>query len=1584
MNTFGRIGFIAALVGVNVFAMDSIDPSLIGHYKLDGNALDSSTNAYHGTVYDAAPAPEGVDSGCYSFNGASTAIIVTDPAAKNRFPAGSPVTISCWVKARSFNSDITTLAALDSGRSIQTRASIRLDSLGRPSYYSRAVDRSLCGGALQTNVWHLLTATHEGSTAKLYVNGSMVAETNSFGTLMGPYAAWGLPGWPLPFQDVPSSFSIGSWTDWCGFPGCIFDGLLDDVRFYNRALASDEVKGLYEATLPQNDAGKLVFWNRLGSETEVQNSVVGASALAFAGSFVPGPFGNGLELNVLNQPGLTFPAEILPRSAGCVEFWARVSEVPSVIPAGERVILLGVPGAQGGINPLMHFNGNDGSANGGLCARLSGIGSAGTGTYGYWTYASVLKGASAADWHHYALVWSVDKIGSLTNPVRRVAMYIDGALNTGSWVGAVLPPQPLILPEDKPLAFLYMQGLTSGRVAMDNLKVWDFAKTDFNDRFDENSGATQTYLSVTISNARGESAPANGNHAYGYGEAVSARVPTVFTDGDTRYICTGATIAGNAFTQSGPTNVTLTLTNSATLTWNWATQYRLETQTEGQGTLTPAELWHDADASVVLTATPANGWGFAGWSGDTDGCLRADRTITVPMSQARKLQATFFDSTGGTDSNDPSLIAHYKFDGNAEDSSKNAYHGTVYDAAPVSEGVDSGCYSFNGASTAVLVTDPAAKNRFPAGSPVTISCWVKARSFNSDITTLAALDSGRMIQTRASIRMDSLGRPYYYSRADDRSLSGGALQTNVWYLLTATHEGSRAKLYVNGSMVAETNSFGTLSGPSSIWGLPGWPLPFQDVPASFSIGSWTDFWGFPSCIFDGLMDDVRFYNRALPPDEIKGLYEANPLPLNLVVSGARGDADPISGTHSYIQSSVITASVPASVTEGTTRYVCTGATVEGNAFTQLESDLAKVTLTLTNSATLTWNWATQYRLETLTEGGGTLTPAEPWQNKDASLTLTASPTNGWMFAGWAGDMDGCTSIDNVITVPMTQARLIKGLFIPIVVLSLDDFARLPQNAALKFRRLSGTWRYSNLIGGLFCESPKPRGTASLQIAVNGPGLLTFEWELPGADGTSTLSCAVGAAARVAKKTSAAESVSLVVPSGARNVTWLLKRDSGSPEVSAIIRDIVWKPLEKASAPLPGNKSVLPQREFTGVSWSGNASAYRVYAGLSSKTLKPVGTGTYSDTAVPADAFKDLIATASGKAFYWRVDAVLRDTFGVEAVIPGTVWSSTVLPPGAPEFESALPCVANFKVGVFGELAPLAILRGTPGTIRCELGAGVLPPGMQLEFRDGAVVVTGVPTKPGRYQATLKLSVKPNLSTTIPGATRVLDMTVTELGAASGTFDGWLSNSQHGEGSVRMSVTSKGRITGKFSLSGKTYTFTAPCYDGLSNDCCFVRLEVRQSADDSFAVAVTIGADGQVSAFVYGDPDASLALVRNRWLGPDAGALILPYVGEYRVALPASDIFPETGGVAAFTVSARSRASVSIVGTTANGKKFVSSGTLVYVPEDESQPARLFLVVYEMPTTATERQGLFGVLEITRDPEGLAPNTVTDIAPLTWW
>lgn len=230
----------------------------------------------------------------------------------------------------------------------------------------------------------------------------------------------------------------------------------------------------------------LVVWNRLGSESEVRNSRVGPDGKLSAGRFVPGRFGKGIELNMQEPFGVTFPAEIVPAAAGCIEFWAKLIDFPQTLPWGEKPGLVGVSekeNATGG--PCLHFNGNDGAANGGLCARLGTIGSAGTAQYGSWTYALALGTDAVSDWHHYALVWNPAGIPGVADGTRGLAVFVDGRLNTGSWSGAVVPPGPWTLPSGGRLGLLCHQGMPSGRVVFDNLKIWNYAKTDFGDRTEE-------------------------------------------------------------------------------------------------------------------------------------------------------------------------------------------------------------------------------------------------------------------------------------------------------------------------------------------------------------------------------------------------------------------------------------------------------------------------------------------------------------------------------------------------------------------------------------------------------------------------------------------------------------------------------------------------------------------------------------------------------------------------------------------------------------------------------------------------------------------------------------------------------------------------------------------------------------------------------------------------------------------------------------------------------------------------------------------------------------------------------------------
>lgn len=134
----------------------------------------------------------------------------------------------------------------------------------------------------------------------------------------------------------------------------------------------------------------------------------------------------------------------------------------------------------------------------------------------------------------------------------------------------------------------------------------------------------------------------------------------------TQRVCTAGAVAGNGYAVASSTNVTLTLTNNATLTWQWQTRYWLAVQTNGSGGVTAADGWYASGSNVVLTADAAPNWHFAGWSGDTNGCVSVGTVITAAMTQARSLAALFeidrytvtFDPQGGVVSTTTAVVTN--------------------------------------------------------------------------------------------------------------------------------------------------------------------------------------------------------------------------------------------------------------------------------------------------------------------------------------------------------------------------------------------------------------------------------------------------------------------------------------------------------------------------------------------------------------------------------------------------------------------------------------------------------------------------------------------------------------------------------------------------------------------------------------------------------------------------------------------------------------------------------------------------------------------------------------------------------------
>jgi hypothetical protein len=78
-------------------------------------------------------------------------------------------------------------------------------------------------------VWTHLAVTHDGATARLYMNGSLVT-SRSFVAAFRP--------------DTAKVVICGNQNDASGAIQERWNGLVDDVRLYNRALSSTEIAGL--------------------------------------------------------------------------------------------------------------------------------------------------------------------------------------------------------------------------------------------------------------------------------------------------------------------------------------------------------------------------------------------------------------------------------------------------------------------------------------------------------------------------------------------------------------------------------------------------------------------------------------------------------------------------------------------------------------------------------------------------------------------------------------------------------------------------------------------------------------------------------------------------------------------------------------------------------------------------------------------------------------------------------------------------------------------------------------------------------------------------------------------------------------------------------------------------------------------------------------------------------------------------------------------------------------------------------------------------------------------------------------------
>jgi hypothetical protein len=208
------------------------------------------------------------------------------------------------------------------------------------------------------------------------------------------------------------------------------------------------------------------------------------------------------------------------------------------------------------------------------------------------------------------------------------------------------------------------------------------------------------------------------------------------------------------------------------------------------------------------------------------------------------------------------LIAHYPFNGNANDESRNNLHGTVHGAELTTDRKNAlnSAYYFDGTDN-IEIADNSILN---FDNDFTLVAWInmyEAKRMGSRIIdkSVGSTNYGFLLDTYTAgysgdgIRL-YVGDGWKYK-------ANSALSLNQWHLIVGTYKDGAGKIYIDGALDSEATSDKLKKIITSTT-----PMRFgfdTDVRAGQDFDD----------SFKGKIDDIRIYHRVLSLKEIKRLYK---------------------------------------------------------------------------------------------------------------------------------------------------------------------------------------------------------------------------------------------------------------------------------------------------------------------------------------------------------------------------------------------------------------------------------------------------------------------------------------------------------------------------------------------------------------------------------------------------------------------------------------------------------------------------------------------------------------------------------------
>lgn len=222
------------------------------------------------------------------------------------------------------------------------------------------------------------------------------------------------------------------------------------------------------------------------------------------------------------------------------------------------------------------------------------------------------------------------------------------------------------------------------------------------------------------------------------------------------------------------------------------------------------------------------------------------------------------------------LIGWWGFNGNANDSSQNANNGKVNGATLTTDrfGNINSAYNFNGVNSTIDILNSDSQLIYGLQQAVTVSMWV-LRNDNSD---------GDLMSKGCHSTNAEYGNKYFAYGFDNNNTLNFSLYNSStveavkspnnffnignWYHLTIVRD-TNIKCYINGiDVTTNPNNNGWNIDYNSILNNTSLTIGARNFKDDLGNKSYTNY-------FNGKIDDIAIFNRALTQNEINNLYNFN-------------------------------------------------------------------------------------------------------------------------------------------------------------------------------------------------------------------------------------------------------------------------------------------------------------------------------------------------------------------------------------------------------------------------------------------------------------------------------------------------------------------------------------------------------------------------------------------------------------------------------------------------------------------------------------------------------------------------------------